>query len=515
MPESSDIPPRVSRLRRSHEKPAVPEPSSETGGEVTPPKRPSRLRRSAPKPPSKLTEPARKLRLWTNVPRRGAAVSDAGTEPPTAGNIGEVKKESRPSKLRSSFKKLITTATAPTSATKMDSEPTAPLTPMEIPSPPSPGSTPTTEDVPTSTLSARALSSNKGGAGEDNHFYLPGSNDSPTMLAAFDGLGGHARGYGGQKGGRIASRAVATMGKDFFSKINGELTEKTITIFRDNVNDFLFNDAEANVRASKMRGTGSERLCTTACIASVSAPSKEDDSYTVDVAWMGDSRAYHLSPTIGLQQLTVDDAKTDAPLDSREAAIGGAPMKQYLSADMKDDWQFHLASHKFDEPGIVCSCTDGVFEYVPGPWEVEKIMLKSMQESKDAKEWSVSLTKEFSSFAGDDVTLLVEPVGFESFDELKAAYAGRYETLEIIYSPDDQSPEMHERLWQRYKDPYRQRMQGLEDSGKPSAGSDNKAAIESPTVAKHASAEEYPSAKENTEGYEYLARNIHPEDRHQ
>ena len=406
------------------------------------------------------TNPPRASRLRSTFPLKkpaGKETDGAAKTPSSRLRRGEA--SAKASRLISTFKPSSKNLTLSRLLTKMKG--VGPKTEAHMETPPDSDNVmpaPLEEKVLPTGLAAQALSSNKGEAGEDNHFYLEGTEYCSTVLAAFDGLGGHSAGYGGEKGGRIASRLVAELGQKFFIDAGGKITEENLAEFKDKVQTALFQNAEENIRKSRFKGLASERLCTTVAIASISQPAADGGDFGVDVAWMGDSRAYFVSPMQGLQQLTVDDAFTDADSSSREAVIGGAPMKQYLSADMKEDWGFHYAHHNFTEPGIVCSCTDGVFEYVPGPWEVEKYVLKTLDEASSPEEWSDKMTAKFKAVAADDVTLLVEPVGFADFDELKAAYKARLETLENLYSPAEQSPEMHERLWARYKGPYRQRI---------------------------------------------------------
>ena len=409
-------------------------------------------------------EPPRSSRLRSTFLLRKSANSETdGPAKTLSSRLRRGKTSEKTSGLISLFKPSSKNPTSSRLLTKMrgDSSKTEPH--METP-PDSDNVAPTSLEEKTlpAGLAAQALSSNKGDAGEDNYFYLEGTEHCPTILAAFDGLGGHSAGYAGENGGRIASRTVAELGKQFFIDAGGKITEEILSDFKDQVQQTLFRNAEENIRKSRFRGLASERLCTTAAITSISQPAAKGDNFGVDVAWMGDSRAYFLSPKQGLQQLTVDDALTDAESGSREAVIGGAPMQQYLSADMKDDWGFHYAHHDFTESGIVCSCTDGVFEYVPGPWEVEKYVLQTLDAASSPEEWSDKMTAKFKEVAADDVTLLVEPVGFTDFNELKKAYKDRLSKLDTLYTSADQSPEMQEKLWARYKDPYRQRIVAME-----------------------------------------------------
>ena len=135
--------------------------------------------------------------------------------------------------------------------------------------------------------------------------------------------------------------------------------------------------------------------------------------------WAGDSRVYILSPSYGLQLLSLDDAK-----DAEDAMKSASEMENCISAGRS----FHLnyALYEMDGPGIVFCCSDGCFDYMQTPLHFEWLLLQTMLEYvPKAKQDNLGLALGCSikdsmyQTIGDDTTMAGIIYGIESSSELK------------------------------------------------------------------------------------------------
>ena len=147
-------------------------------------------------------------------------------------------------------------------------------------------------------------------AGEDDHFIE--QYGQSYVMAVFDGLGGRS-------GGKIASHLARQATKEFFNSLtnqNCEFDEQKVKELRHKIQPVLQKKAgDMGSSQSRLKGLKSSRLkgkltgkknCSTLALASISVSEK---IIYLDIAWIGDSRIYFLSPQQGLQQLTKDDLK--------------------------------------------------------------------------------------------------------------------------------------------------------------------------------------------------------------
>lgn len=89
------------------------------------------------------------------------------------------------------------------------------------------------------------------------------------------------------------------------------------------------------------------------------------------IGWLGDSRAYWLSPAKSLQ-LTQDDSWMRDAIESGNytpAAAAASPhahaIVRWLGADTADDGKPNLTTFSIPGPGCLLLCTDGLWNYVP------------------------------------------------------------------------------------------------------------------------------------------------------
>jgi serine/threonine protein phosphatase PrpC len=289
------------------------------------------------------------------------------------------------------------------------------------------------------------------------------------LMGVFDGLGGISAGYDGKTGGRIASTEASQMSKQFFQPWNGKITPDNIIQLQQQICQKLKFNADNYLRtSSRLRGTLLQnRLCTTIAIASILKQQDQERIFEADVAWMGDSRIYFLSPTKGLQQLTKDDLVT--PKDAFEMLRQDPPMSQCLTADLKPDWQIHFQHYKFEEIGCFLACTDGCFQYVSAPGEFEKLLLETLVQSKgdkkDNNDWQELITKKYTEIKQDDVSLIIYPVGFSGIKHIKNTYKERLEHLRNKFNcASNATYDELQNFWEKYRIDYEYYLQFIPDT---------------------------------------------------
>ncbi|EAR20365.1 hypothetical protein NB231_06820 [Nitrococcus mobilis Nb-231] len=140
--------------------------------------------------------------------------------------------------------------------------------------------------------------------------------------------------------------------------------------------------------------------------------------------WAGDSRCYVLRND-GLHQVSQDDAKGD--FDAFEAIWADPPLTNYISEKVPNNIkQKRLLC---DYQTLLICASDGAFNYQPTPMEFEFVVLRSLMSSKNMQAWADDLAERLQASAGDDVSIVLHPLGFDSFDDLKALYKRRLDEL--------------------------------------------------------------------------------------
>lgn len=101
---------------------------------------------------------------------------------------------------------------------------------------------------------------------------------------------------------------------------------------------------------------------------------------TATIGWLGDSRAYWLSPQT-CQQLTQDDSWLNHMVTTgamTEAAAQVAPqahaITRWLGADMPRDEAASIAAIPLGQPGFLLLCTDGLWNYTPEPQHLMQLI---------------------------------------------------------------------------------------------------------------------------------------------
>lgn len=140
--------------------------------------------------------------------------------------------------------------------------------------------------------------------------------------------------------------------------------------------------------------------------------------------WAGDSRCYLLHDD-GLRQVSQDDAKGD--FDAFEAIWADPPLTNYISEKIPNN--IKQKRLLFNNPTLLICASDGAFNYQATPMEFEFIVLRSLMSSKNMQTWADDLADRLQASAGDDVSIVLHPLGFDSFDDMKALYKKRLDEL--------------------------------------------------------------------------------------
>jgi len=308
------------------------------------------------------------------------------------------------------------------------------------------------------------------------------------LMGVFDGLGGRSAGYGGKTGGRIASEVASQISKIFFKQWHGEIKPENVIQLQQQICQSLRNKADSNMPRTSSRLKGSlveHKLCTTIALASIPKQKGQERIFEANLAWMGDSRIYFLSPNKGLQQLTKDDLVTRK--DALEMLRQDPPMSQYLTADINPRWQIHFQHYEIEESGCFLACTDGCFQYFSAPWEFEKLLLDTLFQSEGdtmkKNNWQELIRQKYNEIKQDDVSLIVYPVGFVSIKHLKNAYQQRWQYLqENFISPTANTRyDDLQRLWAKYRIDYEHYFQFIQDI-QPTANSNPLVSEEIPSI---------------------------------
>jgi serine/threonine protein phosphatase PrpC len=172
-----------------------------------------------------------------------------------------------------------------------------------------------------------------------------------------------------------------------------------------------------------VRGTISKRLPTTACLMIAEAVTVS--KLRITSAWAGDSRGYLFSACDGLQQLTRDH--TRVPVDALSAITEDPPMSNLVSADQPV--RFEVSTVEVGSPCLFFCATDGAFNYLPSPIELEAEILRSFTRSSS---WDFAANKVFETLvrvAEDDASLALCGYGWE-WGQLLCDAENRLRTIE-------------------------------------------------------------------------------------
>lgn len=154
---------------------------------------------------------------------------------------------------------------------------------------------------------------------------------------------------------------------------------------------------------------------------------QDGDRLKILAIWAGDSRVYVLSPTKGLQLLSLDDA-TNADVEMKSTS----EMNNCISAG--NSFKLNYSIYEMDEPGIVFCCSDGCFDYLPSPLNFEWLLLQTILSCVPVATtdtlgaaFANSVRDSVYQSIGDDTTMAGIICKIETTDQLKQLYTTRME----------------------------------------------------------------------------------------
>lgn len=301
------------------------------------------------------------------------------------------------------------------------------------------------------------------GYGEDSWSY--GFTRHAGMIAVFDGCGGSGSRkhsiYNDHTEAYMASRLCSgTVYESMHSSFCSSFTAETFTKLV--LETALTTRIQHNVLpadAFKVKLKGLRTLPTT--MASVLIQCTETNELLISPIWAGDSRAYILDET-GLSQISIDDSTQKNPMESVTGVItniisGDAPIK------------LNHRVYKVKPPFMVLTVTDGCYESVATPMELEGMILHTMLESSSVAQWEDHLRNLIGDYAHDDHTLCLASFGYERFDNIQRCFSKRYETLrkdflEPLWALPRDDHESRRRFCEQYRQNYMKFIEG--DDGK-------------------------------------------------
>jgi len=254
------------------------------------------------------------------------------------------------------------------------------------------------------------------GHGEDSDPILRHGREL-GLVGAFDGMGGaggtvYETPDGPRTGAYLASRRVRDVAEQqMLRMMDPEWNLEGPTVAKDlrrAVRDALAEElTELKAPASSLRSRLLRALPTTMALVALQRLQADGDLWATHSFWAGDSRAYVLTPTSGLQQLTVDDIRDhgDAMANLREDSV----ISNAMSADT--DFVVHHRQVELTAPFLVLAATDGCFGYLPSPMHFEHLLLRALRDAPDTGGWSADVQRTISAVTGDDAAMAVLGIG--------------------------------------------------------------------------------------------------------
>lgn len=167
-----------------------------------------------------------------------------------------------------------------------------------------------------------------------------------------------------------------------------------------------------------------------------------DGTHTINSYWAGDSRNY-LWTQEGFYQISNDDLDTET--DPLENLRNDGALSNCICADR----EFYINNISIQVPDkfIILSATDGCFNYFASPMHFQEVLLTGLKHSESVEEWESYCKEEFSAVTGDDVSISLLAIGFESFTDLKETFMFSTVTgIEEIKSAQDEIKQLTSKL---------------------------------------------------------------------
>lgn len=256
-------------------------------------------------------------------------------------------------------------------------------------------------------------------------------------LAVFDGMGGsgstqYIEHSVTRTGAYIASHTVRDIVWGFFrnpreSQGGDDLpnAERKADCLADLLLEGLrekITHLEPAVSGTRLGGKMMRRLPTTLACLSYRGTAEQ---FTYEAFWAGDSRCYLLTPDLGLQQITLDDLRSQG--DALENLLEDSPMSNFVNAD--SGFKLHATVGRCTPPAIFLVATDGCFNFCLSPAHFEHSILAALKSSRNIDEWRDTLRKDLERLAGDDLSMALIAAGWGSFGRVREAFLNRLTEL--------------------------------------------------------------------------------------
>ena len=165
--------------------------------------------------------------------------------------------------------------------------------------------------------------------------------------------------------------------------------------------------------------TDAALLATT--LVAIALQEENEKELKVDVYWAGDSRAYYLNKD-GVQKLVIDDEEE------------GGGLVNLFAVKKNIDPVLNKREYVLAKPCALFTCSDGLFDSVAGPIEVENVLLHFMINYGTSMDTFAEGMKEYYDHVkNDDTTIALRSFGYSDYNEFKEAHRDRLAYVEHLY----------------------------------------------------------------------------------
>ena len=260
----------------------------------------------------------------------------------------------------------------------------------------------------------------KAGHGEDAPPLLVVKNEA-IAVGVFDGMGGAGAATCISKYGDdytkayVASRVIKEEIESLFENCLGK-EEISPELLKEMITNRLKQEQEAYPPKTKsmLRSKLVRDYPTTMAVVTLCST---ETRWLIDSFWAGDSHCY-LWTKKGFYQISKDDLEEDN--DPMENLRNDATISNCICADR----DFHI-NHKriplSKGPIVILSATDGCFGYFQTPMHFEDMLKRCLKKAKDEEDWKNLVEQEIQKVTGDDTSLSLVGIGFNSFDQFRIA----------------------------------------------------------------------------------------------
>ncbi len=290
------------------------------------------------------------------------------------------------------------------------------------------------------------------GHGEDAFLNL--ISGDRALLAVFDGCGGlgsrEYAAFDNHTGAYIASRAVCGAFHDWFLG-SDRLPDNEAEIRKLNqaIMSAYVNCTSSLKERFSLKGSMVRDFPTTMAAVVMAA---DDDGFRANVLWAGDSRVYFWDKN-SLYQLTADDAGSK---DALKNLYEDSQLTNVLSSD--GNFILHSKTIHVNRPSLIFAATDGCFGYLPTPMDFEYLLLECITEAQNPAALRSLVNERLKELAGDDYSLAMGILYYDSFRALQKDAAVRKRELyqqQIQYIEDRRDDfQLMEKYWAVYRNRY-------------------------------------------------------------